>query len=97
MSPERSSERPILCHWLNEALELLRARGQHRHELHSTLLLPAIDPVEHEQVEVHVEIERTAEWPYQGHGTSSRTGVSQAGLADQMALKSAGRRYRAPV
>jgi len=45
--------------------------ARHGHKPKSTLTLPAIDPIEHEQVKVHVEIERTAESLYQCHGAGS--------------------------
>lgn len=52
---------------LHQMLERIRARGWDRDEPQGTLALPAIDTVEHQQVKVHIEVERTAEALDQGH------------------------------
>jgi hypothetical protein len=56
----------------SEKLELPGARGRHRNEHKTAFPGAAIDAVEHEQVKVHVEIQRTAEALYQGHRTGRR-------------------------
>jgi hypothetical protein len=46
---------------LHQTLELRRARGRHGYEPQSTLTLPSINPVEHEHVQVYVEIQSRPE------------------------------------
>ena len=69
---------------LHQPLQLAGARGRDRNEHETAFPGPAIHPVEHEQVKVHVEIERTAEALYQGHGARHRARAGQARLADQV-------------
>jgi hypothetical protein len=73
-------QRQPLCDPLHQPREVLRTRGQQPNEAQAIITLPAIDPIKHEQVKVHVEIERAAESLYQGHGPGHRAGARQAGL-----------------
>ena len=70
---------------LHQALELLRTRRRNRHEHQATFTLTPINAVEHEQVEMDIEIERAAEALYQGHCPCDCARTRQTGFANQMA------------
>jgi hypothetical protein len=57
---------------LHQLLELPGARGRHRNEYETAFPRAAINAIEHEQVKVHVEIQRTAE---------ARCGCSRAAVS----------------
>src|SRR5690606_22401248 len=69
---------------LHQPLELFRVRCRHGYEPQVPLAFPAIDAIQHEEVKMHIKIERTAESLDQRHGSGHTARTCQAGLADQM-------------
>ncbi len=59
-----------------------------RHDVYekpATAIVAAINSVGHEQVKVHIEVERTAESLYQDHGAGNVARPRQAAFVYQMA------------
>lgn len=70
---------------LHQPLQLPGTRSWHGHEPQAAFAFPAIDPIEHEQVKVDIEIERAAESLDQRHGAGQAACARETRLANQLA------------